>query len=63
MLEYCKNDVLLNTKVYEALKVESRGFTPQSVQIEHAVAKIVDQQRTNGFVLDVQKVMGLDGYV
>ena len=59
MLEYCKNDVLLNTKVYEALKVESRGFTPQSVQIEHAVAWIVDQQRTNGFVLDVQKVMGL----
>jgi len=51
--------VLLNTKVYEALKLESRGFTPQSVQIEHAVAKIVDQQRTNGFVLDVEKVMGL----
>ena len=59
MLEYCRNDVLLNTKVYEALKVESRGFTPQSVQIEHAVAKIIDQQRNNGFLLDVQKVMGL----
>ena len=59
MLEYCKNDVLLNTKVYEALKLESRGFTPQSVQIEHGVAKIIDQQRTNGFLLDVQKVMGL----
>jgi len=59
MLEYCKNDVVLNTKVYEALKVESRGFTPESVQIEHAVAKIIDQQRTNGFLLDVQKVMGL----
>ena len=59
MLEYCKNDVLLNTKVYEALKVESRGFTPQSVQIEHAVAKIIDEQRSNGFVLDVEKVMGL----
>ena len=59
MLEYCKRDVMLNYKVYNALKVESRGFTPQSVQIEHAVAKIVDQQRTNGFVLDVEKVMGL----
>jgi len=59
MLEYCKNDVLLNTKVYEALKVESRGFTPQSVKIEHAVAKIIDDQRTTGFLLDVQKVMGL----
>jgi len=59
MLEYCKNDVLLNTKVYEALKHESRGFTPQSVQIEHGVAKIIDQQRNNGFLLDVEKVMGL----
>ena len=59
MLEYCKNDVLLNTKVYEALKHESRGFTPQSVQIEHAVAKIINQQRNNGFLLDVEKVMGL----
>jgi len=59
MLKYCKNDVLLNTKVYEALKIESRGFTPQSVQIEHAVARIIDQQRNNGFVLDVEKVMGL----
>ena len=59
MLEYCKNDVMLNTKVYEALKRESRGFTPLSVQIEHAVAKIIDEQRTTGFVLDVEKVMGL----
>jgi len=59
MLEYCKRDVMLNYKVYNALKIESRGFTPQSVQIEHAVAKIVDQQRTNGFVLDVEKVMSL----
>jgi DNA polymerase I-like protein with 3'-5' exonuclease and polymerase domains len=59
MLEYCKNDVLLNTKVYEALKVESRGFTPQSVQIEHAVAKIINQQRDNGFCLDIEKTMSL----
>ena len=59
MLEYCKNDVLLNYKVYVALRQESKGFTPQSVQIEHAVAKIVDEQRTTGFLLDVKKVMGL----
>ena len=31
MLEYCKRDVLLNHKVYNALKVESKGFTPTSV--------------------------------
>jgi len=51
--------VLLNYKVYVALRQESKGFTPQSVQIEHAVAKIVDEQRTTGFLLDVKKVMGL----
>tara|TARA_R100000742_G_C4279678_1_gene105261 strand:- start:17125 stop:18897 length:1773 start_codon:yes stop_codon:yes gene_type:complete len=61
MLEYCKRDVLLNYKVYNALKIESKGFTPESVRIEHQTAKIVDQQRTNGFVLDLPKVMSLAG--
>jgi len=59
MLEYCKRDVELNTKVYEALKVESRGFTPQSVRLEHAVAKIIEEQKRNGFELDMQKAMYL----
>jgi DNA polymerase I-like protein with 3'-5' exonuclease and polymerase domains len=59
MLEYCKRDVLLNRKVYDALRLESRGFSPTSVKIEHAVAGIIDEQRTNGFLLDVEKVMGL----
>jgi|TARA_R110002050_G_C8956161_1_gene513768 DNA polymerase I len=59
MLEYCTNDVLLNYKVYVALRQESKGFTAQSVQIEHAVAKIVNEQRNTGFLLDVKKVMGL----
>lgn len=57
MLDYCRRDVELNYKVYQALKLESRGFTPTSVKIEHATAKIVDQQRTNGFVLDQRKAM------
>ena len=57
MLEYCQRDVELNTKVYEALKLESRGFTPQSVRLEHSVASIVDQQRRNGFEFDMRKAM------
>jgi DNA polymerase-1 len=57
MLEYCQRDVELNTKVYEALKLESRGFTPQSVRLEHNVASIVDQQRRNGFEFDMRKAM------
>jgi len=52
MLEYCVNDVLLNVKVYNMLKRESRGFTSQSVRLEHDVAKLIETQRTNGFLLD-----------
>jgi DNA polymerase I-like protein with 3'-5' exonuclease and polymerase domains len=52
MLEYCVNDVLLNAKVYKALKVEARGFSSQSVRLEHGVAKIIETQRKNGFMLD-----------
>ena len=56
MLEYCINDVELNLKVYELLKSkESKGFSGDSVKIEHSVAAIINQQRTNGFLLDVQK--------
>jgi len=52
MLEYCVNDVELNVKVYNALKFESKGFTAQSVRLEHGVAKIINEQRENGFVID-----------
>jgi DNA polymerase I len=57
MLEYCKRDVELNTKVYMELRKESRGFTPTAVNLEHGVAKIIDEQRRNGFELDMQKAM------
>ena len=57
MLEYCKRDVELNTKVYQQLRVESRGFTPTAVKLEHSVAKIIDEQRRNGFELDIRKAM------
>lgn len=59
MLEYCRNDVLLNLKVYNALKFESKGFTAQSVRLEHGVAKIINDQRVNGFVVDQQLAMTL----
>ncbi len=57
MLEYCINDVKLNKKVYNKLKVESRGFTSKSVQLEHATALIIDAQRRNGFLLNLEKSM------
>ena len=59
MLEYCKRDVELNTKVYMALRKESRGFTPTSVKLEHDVARIINDQRNNGFELDIKQAMML----
>jgi len=54
MLKYCEQDVFLNYKVYNELKKESKGFTKQSVVIEHEVCKILSKQRDYGFLLDVE---------
>ena len=54
MLDYCINDVLVNAKVLEHLKRESKGFSAQSVEIEHKIAKLVDDQRKHGFFLDMK---------
>ena len=57
MLEYCINDVKLNLKVYNHLKLEAKGYSAKSVIIEHEVYKIITQQRKNGFLLDEKKCM------
>lgn len=54
MLEYCTRDVLLNVKVYRQLCREANGFTKQSMEIEHDVARILNDQRTHGFLLDIR---------
>ena len=54
MLSYCVRDVELNTKVYRSLNLEARNFSRQSMDIEHEVYKIINQQRTNGFLLDLK---------
>ena len=52
MLEYCIRDVELNTLVYYKLKELSRGFSKQSVQLEHQVAGIMKKQEEHGFFFD-----------
>ncbi len=52
MLNYCVRDVQLNTLVYKRLQIESRGFSKESVDLEHQVVKIMNQQETNGFKFD-----------
>ena len=59
MLDYCAQDVLLNFRVYQALKKESIGFTMRSVQLEHNVAEILNRQRQYGFLLDQDKASDL----
>ena len=59
MLEYCIQDVILNKKVYDYLKIESKGFSPSSVKLEHQVAKIINTQRQDGFMLDEEKASKL----
>ena len=59
MLKYCAQDVLLNYKVYEALKRESKGFTSESVNLETDTYKIITDQRQHGFMLDVKLAEGV----
>jgi len=55
MMEYCANDVRLNEIVYLALLKEGDGFSEESIDLEHKVAKIMAQQESNGFKFDEQQ--------
>ena len=59
MLTYCEQDVYLNYKVYEALKKESKGFSRESVMLEHDTCKILSTQRDYGFLFDIEKASKL----
>ena len=61
MLKYCEQDVYLNYQVYKALKKESKGFSRQSVVLEHETNKILSQQRDHGFLFDVEEATKLLG--
>ena len=52
MLEYCVNDVKLNTLVYEALQKEGEDFSEDCSELEHDVFKIMKQQEENGFLFN-----------
>ena len=59
MLDYCKQDVNITHKLYDKLKEEGKGFSSSSVNLEHQVRVILNQQEKNGFALDVRKALSL----
>ena len=49
MLNYCVRDVQLNTLILKELKKESKGFSKESVCLEHDIADIMKRQEQDGF--------------
>ena len=59
MLEYCIQDVKLNEAVYNYLIKEGHIFSPDSIKLEHDVAKIMKEQEKTGFFFNTQQAMEL----
>ena len=59
MIEYCKRDVEVTEKIYLHLLQEGKEFSEQSIQLEHNIAYVINQQSNNGFYLDIKKANSL----
>lgn len=57
MKTYCKQDVALTEKVYLHLTRQMKGFSDQSIRLEHSMQAIVSEQKRNGFLLDKDVAM------
>ena len=55
MMEYCVRDVQLNSLVFEKLKQESKGFSKESIEIEHKISSILKKQEEDGFLFNLYK--------
>jgi len=58
-LKYCIKDVVLNKLLFDYLKKESAGFSKESIELEHHVTYILEQQRINGFKIDIEHATNL----
>jgi DNA polymerase-1 len=61
MIEYCKEDVIICGELYHYLTKELKGFSEQSINLEHEVAAIISRQEKHGFKLDTVKALCLLG--
>lgn len=59
MLEYCIQDTKITLKLYE--KLLSKKFGTHSIDLEHQVAFILNQQERKGFAFDEKKGFELHG--
>ncbi|QDP68286.1 MAG: putative DNA polymerase [Prokaryotic dsDNA virus sp.] len=57
MLDYCEQDVHLNTKFYEL--IQSKDYPEKPMQLEHEMNRLLLQQERNGFPFDVDKARAL----
>ena len=59
MQRYCERDVQLTVSVLAAVKKELEGFSEQSIELEHKVAWIIQEQVKNGWLLNQEAVFML----
>ena len=55
MVEYCKQDVRVNERVYTALLNELTGFGSECLVLEHQTQEIIARQIKRGWLLDQEK--------
>jgi len=60
MLEYCKQDVLVTTRIYNYLKKELQGFSDQCILLEHQFNYRIQQQMEHGWFFDIDNAMELE---
>ena len=61
MIEYCQEDVIICGELYLYLLQELKGFSEQSIDLEHKVQAIITKQEKHGFKLDTVKAQCLLG--
>lgn len=59
MQDYCEQDVEVTDRLW--MKLTRKGFSEESIQLEHDVRRIVARQEAYGFALDLRKVQDLHG--
>ena len=57
MLEYCKKDTELTSKLAKTMEKEGKKFSRRSYEMERKVRAIIDQQQKNGFAFNIREGM------